>query len=51
MVYTKFGLGNHVLIAGIPLLLLPIIWKFLPESLTFIVKENRQEAGQIVAKN
>jgi len=26
------------LIAGIPLLLLPLIWKFLPESLTFLVK-------------
>lgn len=26
------------LIAGIPLILLPVIWKFLPESLTFWLK-------------
>ena len=47
----SFGWEIMFFIAGIPLLLLPIIWKFLPESLTFIVKENRQEeARQIVAK-
>lgn len=26
------------LIAGVPLILLPVIWKFLPESLTFWLK-------------
>lgn len=39
------------LIAGIPLLLLPIIWKFLPESLAFLIKsKNNQQAEQIIAK-
>jgi AAHS family benzoate transporter-like MFS transporter len=30
-------------IAGVPLLLLPLIWKFLPESLTFLVKAQKDE--------
>lgn len=39
------------LIAGIPLLLLPLIWKFLPESLAFLVKSNHSEqAKSIVVK-
>jgi len=39
------------LIAGIPLLLLPFIWKFLPESLAFLVKSNHSEkAKSIVSK-
>ncbi|ARG17644.1 TPA: aromatic acid/H+ symport family MFS transporter [Acinetobacter nosocomialis] len=39
------------LIAGIPLLLLPLIWKFLPESLAFLVKSNHSEqAKSIVSK-
>jgi len=38
-------------IAGIPLLILPIIWKFLPESLTFLVKKQQQDkARKIVQK-
>ncbi|MBF4455856.1 MFS transporter [Acinetobacter sp. SK-43] len=36
------------LIAGIPLLLLPVIWKFLPESLTFLVKTD--QAHSIIQK-
>ncbi len=35
------------LIAGIPLLLLPLIWKFLPESLAFLVKSNHSEQAKI----
>jgi AAHS family benzoate transporter-like MFS transporter len=31
------------LIAGIPLLILPIIWKFLPESLAFLIKSGKEE--------
>jgi len=31
------------LIAGIPLLMLPIIWKFLPESLAFLIKSGKEE--------
>ena len=38
------------LIAGIPLLMLPIIWKFLPESLTFLIKSGKEEAKQIINK-
>ncbi|RLZ09594.1 MFS transporter [Acinetobacter sp. 2JN-4] len=34
------------LIAGIPLLLLPVMWKFLPESLTFLVKTGKTEQAQ-----
>ena len=38
-------------IAGIPLLLLPFAWKFLPESLTFLVKVERMaEARQMIQK-
>ncbi|MFV5360508.1 MFS transporter [Acinetobacter oleivorans] len=39
------------LIAGIPLFLLPVIWKFLPESLTFLVKTGKTEqAHKIIQK-
>ena len=38
-------------IAGIPLFLLPVIWKFLPESLSFIVQQGKQdEARRIVRR-
>ena len=47
----SFGWEIMFFIAGIPLFLLPVIWKYLPESLTFIVKENKQEeARKIVRK-
>jgi len=36
------------LIAGIPLLLLPLIWKFLPESLAFLVKSNHSEQAKSI---
>lgn len=39
------------LIAGIPLLMLPIIWKFLPKSLAFLIKSGKEEqAKQIINK-
>jgi len=39
------------LIAGIPLILLPVIWKFLPESLTFLVKTGKtDQAHSIIQK-
>ena len=45
----NFGWEIMFFIAGIPFLLLPLIWKYLPESLTFIVQKNQQaEARQIV---
>ncbi|KYQ84912.1 MFS transporter [Acinetobacter sp. NRRL B-65365] len=36
------------LIAGIPLLLLPVIWKFLPESLAFLVKSNHHDQAKMI---
>ena len=46
-----FGWQIMFFIAGIPLFLLPVIWKFLPESLAFIVQQNKQaQARQIVAR-
>ena len=45
-----FGWEIMFWIAGIPLLLLPILWKFVPESLTFLVKAKKDEhARQILA--
>ncbi|WP_459660122.1 aromatic acid/H+ symport family MFS transporter [Acinetobacter calcoaceticus] len=39
------------LLAGIPLLLLPLIWKFLPESLAYLVKSNQiEQAKSVVSK-
>lgn len=47
----NFGWEIMFFIAGIPLLLLPVIWKFLPESLSFIVKAGQQDqARQIVRR-
>lgn len=47
----SFGWEVMFYIAGIPLLLLPILWKFLPESLTFLVKKQQDEkARQIIQK-
>jgi len=39
----NFGWEIMFFIAGVPLLLLPVIWKFLPESLTFLVKAQKHE--------
>lgn len=36
------------LIAGIPLLLLPLIWKFLPESLAFLVKSDQHDHARSI---
>lgn len=36
------------LIAGIPLLLLPVLWRFLPESLTFLVKSGKTEQAYAI---
>ena len=46
----SFGWEIMFFIAGIPLFLLPVIWKYLPESLTFIVKENKQEEAQKIVR-
>ena len=39
----SFGWEIMFFIAGVPLLLLPLLWKFLPESLTFLVKVQKNE--------
>lgn len=48
---AAYGWQIMFFIAGVPLLFLPLIWKFLPESLTFLVKKQRDnEARHIVKK-
>lgn len=48
---VDYGWEIMFYIAGIPTLLLPIIWKMLPESLMYLVKEKRHdEAKKIVRK-
>ena len=47
----SFGWEIMFFIAGVPLLLLPLIWKFLPESLTFLVKAQKHDnARQIMQR-
>lgn len=51
----SYLVGSHgwqimFLIAGIPLFLLPVIWKFLPESLMFLVKSGKNEQASIIIK-
>lgn len=47
----SFGWEIMFWIAGVPLLFLPFIWKFLPDSLTFLVKQQKfQKAREIVQK-
>ncbi|WP_180103107.1 MFS transporter [Acinetobacter sp. YH12126] len=43
---ADYGWQIMFFIAGIPLLLLPFAWKFLPESLTFLVKANRHDEAR-----
>ncbi len=45
-----FGWQIMFFIAGIPLFLLPIIWKYLPESLGFIVKDNKQDQARKIVR-
>lgn len=48
---VDYGWEVMFYIAGIPTLLLPIIWKILPESLMYLVTEGREEeAKKIVQK-
>ena len=47
----EFGWQIMFFIAGIPLLVLPFIWKYMPESLTFLVKQkNYEPASEIINK-
>ncbi len=51
MVGSTVWLENHVPLAGTPLLLLPVIWKFLPESLMYLtVKKETERAHVIIQK-
>ena len=42
----NFGWQIMFFIAGFPLLLLPLVWKYLPESLTFLVKVKRHDEAR-----
>lgn len=42
----NFGWEIMFFIAGIPLLLIPLIWKYLPESLTFLVKAQKDQPAR-----
>ncbi|WP_291369016.1 MULTISPECIES: MFS transporter [unclassified Acinetobacter] len=42
----SFGWKIMFFIAGIPLLFVPLFWKFLPESLTFLVKEQKMNEAR-----
>lgn len=45
----QFGWKIMFMIAGIPLILLPIIWKLLPESIDYLVRQNKhKEAAHIL---
>ena len=47
----QFGWKIMFLLAGTPLLLLPVIWKFLPESLMYLtVKKETEKAHVIIQK-
>lgn len=43
-----YGWQIMFLIAGIPLLGFPIIWKYLPESLTYLVKDQQYESARVI---
>ncbi|MEG2636723.1 MAG: MFS transporter [Acinetobacter sp.] len=48
---TDYGWKIMFYIAGLPLLCLPLIWKFLPESLMFLTKKgDTQKVAEIVKK-
>ncbi|WP_180023011.1 MFS transporter [Acinetobacter sp. YH16044] len=47
---ADFGWQIMFFIAGIPLLFIPLFWKFLPESLTFLVKANKQDQARYFLK-
>nr|WP_174506632.1 MFS transporter [Acinetobacter sp. Marseille-Q1620] len=46
-----FGWKIMFFIAGIPLLFIPILWKFLPESLTFLVKAQQVGKAQTIIQH
>ena len=46
----NFGWQIMFWIAGVPLLLLPLIWKFLPESLAFLVKQQKIDKAKAIVQ-
>ncbi|TCH65178.1 MFS transporter [Acinetobacter sp. ANC 4862] len=46
----QFGWKIMFLLAGMPLLLLPVIWKYLPESLMFLTKKGETEKTRVIVK-
>ncbi|SPJ21875.1 4-hydroxybenzoate transporter PcaK [Prolinoborus fasciculus] len=46
----SFGWEIMFYIAGIPLLILPILWFYLPESLTFLVKKQQNEKARHIVQ-
>ncbi|WP_111860263.1 MFS transporter [Acinetobacter sp. CFCC 10889] len=47
---ADFGWQIMFYIAGIPLLFVPLFWKFLPESLTFLVKAQKMDEARYFLK-
>lgn len=43
VVSTKVWLENHVSSGGVPLLLIPMIWLLLPESIDYLVRRKKTE--------
>ena len=46
----SFGWEVMFYIAGLPLLILPLLWFFLPESLTFLVKKQQHEKARHIVQ-
>ncbi|WP_180043535.1 MULTISPECIES: MFS transporter [unclassified Acinetobacter] len=46
----RFGWEVMFYIAGLPLLILPLLWFFLPESLTFLVKKQQHEKARHIVQ-
>lgn len=47
---VDYGWQIMFFIAGVPFLFLPLVWKFLPESVTFLVKAERNEQAKVLLK-
>lgn len=46
----QYGWKIMFMIAGIPLILLPIIWKLLPESIDYLVRQNKHPQALAILK-
>lgn len=50
LLVKDYGWEIMFYLAGIPLVGFPIIWRFLPESLTYLVKDNKQGLAKHIIK-